>query len=72
GDKKKAADSAKDKKKGKGKEGESSKKSRKRKGAHNFAVTTQTEQNAPAQPPAKKAYAGTAPHCARCNGHHVA
>uniref|UniRef100_A0A251SFU3 RNA-directed DNA polymerase n=1 Tax=Helianthus annuus TaxID=4232 RepID=A0A251SFU3_HELAN len=72
GDKKKSSDSAKDKKKGKGKEGESSKKSRKRKGAHNFAVTTQTEQNAPAQPPAKKAYAGTAPHCARCNGHHVA
>ncbi|KAM0067228.1 putative transcription factor interactor and regulator CCHC(Zn) family [Helianthus debilis subsp. tardiflorus] len=72
GDKKKSSDSAKDKKKGKGKEGESSKKSRKRKGAQNFAVTTQAEQNTPAQPPAKKAYDGTAPHCARCNGHHVA
>ncbi|KAJ0576311.1 putative transcription factor interactor and regulator CCHC(Zn) family [Helianthus annuus] len=75
GDKKKSTDSAKDKEKGKGKKGESSKKSRKRKGAQNFAVTAQTAQNPQnpaAQPPAKKAYAGTAPHCARCNGHHVA
>ncbi|KAJ0524711.1 putative retrotransposon gag domain-containing protein [Helianthus annuus] len=73
-DKKKAADSEKVKKKskGKGKEGETLKKSRKRKDAQNFAVTTQTDQNPPAQPSVKKAYAGTAPHCARCNGHHVA
>ncbi|XP_021991727.2 SH3 domain-containing protein C23A1.17-like [Helianthus annuus] len=74
GDKKKSAVSEKDKKKGKGKgkEGETTKKSRKRKDAQNFAVTTQIDQNSPAQPPAKKVYAGTAPHCARCDGHHVA
>ncbi|KAJ0441344.1 putative transcription factor interactor and regulator CCHC(Zn) family [Helianthus annuus] len=72
GDKRKATDCGKDKKNGKGKEGETTKKSRKRKDAQNFAVTAQTDQNPPAQPPAKKAYAGTAPHCARCNGHHVA
>ncbi|KAJ0533191.1 putative transcription factor interactor and regulator CCHC(Zn) family [Helianthus annuus] len=74
GDKKKATDSGKEKKKikGKGKEGETSKKSRKWKNAQNFAVTAQTNQNPPAQPPAKKAYACTAPHCACCNGHHVA
>ncbi|KAJ0952826.1 putative transcription factor interactor and regulator CCHC(Zn) family [Helianthus annuus] len=72
-DKKKATDSGENKKKGE--EGETSKKSKKRKGAQNFAVTAQTAQNLqnpPAQPPAKKAYAGTAPYCARCNGYHVA
>ncbi|KAJ0668293.1 putative transcription factor interactor and regulator CCHC(Zn) family [Helianthus annuus] len=73
GDKKKSTDSDKEKGKGKRKkQGESSKKSRKRKASQNFAVTNQTAQNPPTQPPAKKAYAGTAPHCARCNGHHVA
>ena len=71
GDKKKSTDSDKEKGKGK-KQGESSKKSRKRKASQNFAVTNQTAQNPPTQPPAKKAYAGTAPHCTRCNGHHVA
>ncbi|KAJ0946306.1 putative transcription factor interactor and regulator CCHC(Zn) family [Helianthus annuus] len=72
GDKKKSADSVKDKENGKGKKkGESSKKSRKRKASKNFAVTAQNPQNPPTQPPAKKQYAGTAPHCTRCNGHHV-
>ncbi|XP_022014820.1 uncharacterized protein LOC110914329 [Helianthus annuus] len=58
--------------KGEGKKGESSRRSRKCKASQNFAVTNQNAQNPPAQPPAKKQYAGTAPHCNRCNGHHAA
>ncbi|XP_021974940.1 cellular nucleic acid-binding protein homolog [Helianthus annuus] len=70
GDKKQSADAAQDKGKGKGKKkGASSRRSRKRKASQNFAVTAQNAQNPPAPPPAKKQYAGTAPHCARCNGH---
>ena len=57
----------------------SSKRSRKRKASQNFAVTAQpapaaqpnqVPQNQPAPPPAKKPYAGNAPLCNRCNGHH--
>ncbi|XP_035835880.1 uncharacterized protein LOC118484094 [Helianthus annuus] len=72
GDKKKSVDSTQEKGKGKGKKkGESSKKSRKRKASQNIAITAQNAQNPPALPPAKKQYAGTAPHCTRCNGHQV-
>ncbi|KAJ0600536.1 putative transcription factor interactor and regulator CCHC(Zn) family [Helianthus annuus] len=74
GDKKQSTDTTQDKGKGK-KKGESSRRSRKRKASQNFAVTTPPNpntQNQPAQPPARKPYAGTAPYCNRCNGHHVA
>ncbi|XP_021974540.1 uncharacterized protein LOC110869607 [Helianthus annuus] len=73
GDKKQLTDTVQDKGKckGMGKKGESSRRSRKRKASQNFAVTAQNAQNPPAQPPAKKQYAGTAPHCNRCNGHHT-
>ncbi|XP_035843907.1 uncharacterized protein LOC118490398 [Helianthus annuus] len=57
----------------KGKETGSSKGSRKRKASQNFAITAQANQaapNQPAQPPAKKRYAGNAPLCNRCNSHH--
>ncbi|KAJ0845225.1 putative transcription factor interactor and regulator CCHC(Zn) family [Helianthus annuus] len=77
GDKgKKQASDKEDSKKGqnkKGKDSGSSRGSRKRKASQNFDVTAQVNQaapNQPAQPPAKKPYAGNAPLCNRCNSHH--
>ncbi|XP_022030345.1 uncharacterized protein LOC110931252 [Helianthus annuus] len=60
-------------KENKGKKSESSKKSRKRKASKNFTVTAQANQaapNQPAQPAAKRHYAGNAPLCNKCNIHH--
>ncbi|XP_022014579.1 DNA-binding protein HEXBP-like [Helianthus annuus] len=52
-----------------------SRKSKKCKASQNFVRVAQNNQaapNQPAQPPAKKPYAGTAPLCNRCNAHHQA
>ncbi|KAJ0509590.1 putative transcription factor interactor and regulator CCHC(Zn) family [Helianthus annuus] len=49
--------------------------SKKRKASQNCAIATQPNQNThnqPAQPPARKPYAGTAPICNKCNAHHLA
>ncbi|KAJ0922399.1 putative retrotransposon gag domain-containing protein [Helianthus annuus] len=72
GDKKQKQSDSTNEKKGK-MAAESSNKSRKRKASKNFAVTTQANHaapNQPAQPTAKRQYAGNAPLCNRCNSHH--
>ena len=49
--------------------------SKKRKASQNCAIAAQPNQNTlnqPAQPPARKPYAGTAPICNKCNAHHLA